>query len=122
MGTKPRIKSSVVIAKLLDSEGFSDHVQNIVERYWMKNICTHGARKSVRKLDLEVGAMCKKLTDAEKLILGKFISLHKRMSFDSGLNIGLTCFARKHDKEYFLPELEDGSVAAAPSEVKGEGD
>lgn len=99
---KKPLRSSVAIARLLDSEGFSDHVENIVERYWMKNICGHGARRRYRKMDKEVGEMCKKLTDAEKLVLGKFIALHKRMSFDTGLRIGLTTFARKVDKEYAM--------------------
>jgi hypothetical protein len=98
-----RIGSSVHIARLLDSEGFSDHIGNMVERYWVRNIARN--RKRHRKLDADVAEICKRLTDGEKLILGKFIALHKRMSFDTGLRIGLTTFARKIDKEYQLNEV-----------------
>ena len=106
-----KMKSSVVIARLLGSEGFSDHVANMVERYWMKNICRPGGRKKYRKFEKEITVMCSKLTDAEKMILGKFISVHKRMSFDTGLSIGLSAFARKTDKEYILADAILGESA-----------
>jgi hypothetical protein len=96
-------KSSVVIAKLLGSEGFSEHVQNMVEKYWMRNVC-RGGRRKYRNLDKEITEMCKKLTDAEKLILGRFISLHKKMSFDTGLRIGLTTFAAKNAQDVMSEE------------------
>lgn len=114
--SKP-LRSSVVIAKLLKSEGFSDHVANMVERYWMKNIC-RGRRKKLN-LAKELGQLSLKLTDGEKLILGKFIAWHKRMSFDVGLRIGLTAFARKLDKEYALIETahEDSEPSGESSNV-----
>lgn len=98
MATRKRLHSSVVIAKMLKSEGFSDHVANEVERYWMKNIA-RGTRR-VRNLDKNMSEVMKKLDDGEKLIVGKFISMHKRQSFDTGLRIGLTAFAVKNDKEF----------------------
>jgi hypothetical protein len=107
------IRSSVVIAKHLHSEGFSDHVANMVEKYWMRNICHGRHKKRYRKYEKEIAAMCSKLTDAEKMILGKFIAWHKRMSFDTGLNIGLTCFARKESREY-VPE--ERLVAEEPAD------
>jgi len=99
----PKLHSSVAIAKLLDSEGFNDHVQNMVEKYWL-NIVKASARKKHRRLERSIADMCKKLDDGEKLILGKFISMHKAMSFQTGLRIGLTAFACKHDKTF---EVED---------------
>lgn len=105
------IKSSVVIAKLLDSEGFNEHVQNMVERYWLHTV-NAAARKKHRRLDRDITEMCKKLTDGEKLILGKFISMHKAMSFQTGLRIGLTAFACKCNREY--EAVEDGANAANP--------
>lgn len=96
------IKSSVVIAKLLASEGFSDHVQNLVEKYWLRSICWPGRRKSYRRLDRSLAELAAKLTEAEKMILGKFISLHKTMSFDTGMRIGLMAFATKRDREWEL--------------------
>lgn len=106
-----RLKSSVVIAKLLASEGFNDRVQNMVEKYWLQKVCNPAGRKKHRRLDRDVAEMCKKLTDGEKLVLGKFISMHKAMSFQTGLRIGLTAFACKHDKEYEVEE--DARVSAA---------
>lgn len=111
--TGNRLRSSVVIAQLLDSEGFSDHVANIVEKYWLKNICKGSMRKRHRKFEQDITAMCRKLTDGERMILGKFISMHKRMSFDTGLRIGLTTFARKIDKEYVLADAITGETAIA---------
>lgn len=102
------VRSAAVIARAMHAQGFSDAVGNMVEKYWMRNICNPRGRKRIRKLDAEVHAMCKKLTDAERLILGKFISLHKRMSFDTGLRIGLTAFAHKTDKEYQMLQSEFG--------------
>jgi hypothetical protein len=111
-----RMNSSVVIARLLDSEGFSEFAQNATERYWMRSICDPRRRRKYRKLDKELSAIAEKLTDAEKLILGKFISLHKRMAFDTGLRIGLTAFARKHDKEYQLLDLAEQSASGGTEE------
>lgn len=105
MRMKP-VKSAAVIARALHAQGFSDAVGNMVEKYWMHNICNPRGKKRVRKLDREIHEMCKKLTDAEKLILGKFISLHKRMSFDTGLRMGIVAFARKTDKEFQMVEME----------------
>jgi hypothetical protein len=110
-----RRKSSVVIAKLLDSEGFNDHVQNLVEKYWL-NVVSSAARKKHRRLERNIAEMCKKLDDGEKLILGKFISMHKAMSFQTGLRIGLTAFACKHDKTYEVENDEREKPTAAEGE------
>jgi len=101
-----QLRSAVVIAKLLDTEGFSDHVANQVEKYWL-HIVNSSARKKHRRLERNIGEMCKKLDDGEKLILGKFISMHKAMSFQTGLRIGLTTFAQKCDKTFEADELPD---------------
>jgi len=93
------IKSAAVIARLLITEGFSDHLGNQIEKYWMRNICHGASKRRYRKFDKEISEMLKKLTDAERLVLGKWISYHKAMSFDTGLRIGLTAFAKKNDKE-----------------------
>ena len=100
------IRSSVVIAKVLDSEGFNEHVQNQVEKYWL-HISGPAARKKHRRLDRDIAEMCKKLTDGEKLVLGKFISMHKAMSFQTGLRIGLTAFACKCDKSYEVADMKE---------------
>lgn len=108
------MRSAIVVAKLLKCDGFTDHTGNIIEKYWLKNICHPGGKKKYRKYEREVTELCKKLTDAERMILGKFISTHKAMSFDAGLRIGLTAFARKGDKEYAMVETDEAERKAAP--------
>jgi hypothetical protein len=115
-----RLKSAVVIAKLLDAEGFSDHVANQVEKYWL-HVVNASARKKHRRLERNIAEMCKKFDDGEKLILGKFISMHKAMSFQTGLRIGLTAFACKHNIDVPVDDLHNEPVAAHSSDQrKGE--
>ena len=107
------IKSSVVIAKLLASEGFSDNVSQAVESYYRRRAgLTERQKKSIVRLREELTEMCLKLTEGEKLVLGKFIGLQKKMSFDTGLKIGLTCFANDNAKD----------VESEYAEVTDEGD
>ncbi|MBZ5533064.1 MAG: hypothetical protein LAO20_16665 [Acidobacteriia bacterium] len=90
------IKSSVVIAKLLCSEGFTDHLGNQIEKYWKTSIMRGGARRKIARLEKEFSdAMTAKLDMKERLLLGRFIALHKRMSFDTALRIGLQAFQMK---------------------------
>lgn len=99
-GHKNQLRSSVVIAKLLDSEGFTDFTANQVEKYWRKNIggLTSRQKNKLEKIDGEVSEFMKDKTEAERLLIGRFIGLHKKMSFDVGLRIGITAFAVKNDK------------------------
>lgn len=90
------IKSSVVIAKLLCSEGFTDHLGNQIEKYWKTSIMRNQARRKIAKLEREFSEMIQaKMNAKEKLLLGRFISLHRRMSFDTGLRIGIQAFQMK---------------------------
>src|SRR5882672_10840300 len=80
--------TSAVLARLLDSEGFSDHVANQVEGYWRRS----NAQKDLAHIEYlkrGIAALAQKLTDDEKMIMGKFVSLHMRMGFDTGLRMGL---------------------------------
>lgn len=45
------IKSSVVIAKLLSSEGFTDHVGNQVEKYWKQSVMRYQAKRKIARLE-----------------------------------------------------------------------
>jgi hypothetical protein len=80
--------TSAVLARLLDAEGFSDHVANQVEGYWRRS----SAQKDLAHIEYlkrGIAALAQKLTDDEKMIMGKFVSLHMRMGFDTGLRMGL---------------------------------
>lgn len=88
---KPRVNSAVVIARLLGTEGFTDHVAAQVKRYWMhRSGLTDRQRKSIERLKKEFGLiMNDKLGEGERLIVGKYLGLLMRMQFDTGLKIGL---------------------------------
>ena len=95
-----KINSAVVIAKLLATEGFTDFVANEVEKYWRKKSgLTDRQQKSLQLLDIEFTDIMKSLTKAQCLVVGKFIGLHKKMSFDTGLKIGLQAIAQNHAKD-----------------------
>ncbi len=88
---KPRVNSAVVIARLLGTEGFTDHVAAQVKRYWMhRSGLTDRQRRSIERLKKEFGViMNDKLGEGERLIVGKYFGLLMRMQFDTGLKIGL---------------------------------
>jgi hypothetical protein len=101
------IRSSVVIAKLLASEGFTDFVGNAVEKYWKTCVMRNQSRRKIAKLEKEFSEIITgKLDMKERLLLGRFIALHKRMSFDTGLRIGIQAFAVKTDKQVESDERE----------------
>lgn len=111
-------RSSVVIAKLLGSEGFSDHVANMVEKYWLRTILRgRGKARNLEKAFSE--QVVPKLNDGDKLILGKFISLHKKMSFDVGIRIGLTAFSQKGD---FVAAPMEAELARLRTELEEQRD
>jgi hypothetical protein len=99
-------RSAVVIARLLATEGFTDHTANQVERYWKeKSGLNRRQQRQISRLEDEISALAKDLSVTQRLALGRFIGLHKKMSFDAGLKIGLQAFAQRMDK---LIEGEDG--------------
>lgn len=92
--------SAVVIGRLLCAEGFTDRLAHMIEKYWKTSVM-HGGRRTLsrmERMDSEISELCKNMTEAQKLLLGRFIGLHKRMSFDAGLRIGLAAYAVKVDK------------------------
>ena len=100
-----RVNSAVVIARLLSTEGFSDRVSNHIEKYFKKNSSlSYRQKKQLDRLEKELSDMCMKLTEGEKQVLGRFIGLHKKMSFHVGLKIGLTSWACKNSKQVDVDE------------------
>ncbi len=94
-----QINSAVVVARLLHAEGFSDYVANQVESYWRRNSgLTEIQKRGIEKLDKGIARITAGMSEKDKQILGKFIGLHKHMSFDTGLRIGLTAHAVKRAK------------------------
>lgn len=98
-GKKKPLRSAVVIAKHLSTEGFNDHVAGMVEKYW-KQSCglSDRQRRQIAKLEKELTRVCGEMPAGDRLVLGRFIGLHKKMSFDTGLRIGIQAFAVRTDK------------------------
>jgi phage host-nuclease inhibitor protein Gam len=99
-----QINSAVVIAKLLSTEGFSDHTANQVERYWKRaTALTERQKAQIERMEAAIADWCKDMPADKRLLLGKFIGLHKKMAFDTGIRIGLTCCAVKNAEGVTLP-------------------
>jgi hypothetical protein len=92
---KPRaVNSAVVIAKLLDTEGFTDFTANRVENWWKHNrVQTDGQRRRVEKLEDAFSKFAADLTQQERYLLGKFIGMKCKQNFECGIAIGLTVAA-----------------------------
>ena len=94
MSRKRPLNSAVVIAQLLDCEGFTSHTAQQVKRYWMRNAgLTKRQQHQIVGLKCKLSELCGKLDEGDKLVLGRFIGLQKKLSFDTGLRIGLTALA-----------------------------
>ena len=102
MSDGKRLKSAIVIAKLLDCEGFTDYTANQVERYWKQNAnLTDRQRRSLARVERALSELAKGLSEGDRRVLGKFVGLHKKMAFETGLRMGLTCMAVRNGREYF---------------------
>ena len=82
--------SACVLAKLLATEGWTDYLANGVEQYWRnKSGLTERQRRQIERLDKEVSRIMAAAQEGDRRIIGRFIGLHKKMSFETGLRIGL---------------------------------
>jgi len=84
--------SAIIVARLLDTEGFSSHVASQVKRYALKN-ARRDQVKRYREVKAEFSEIMQKLTKGERMIVGAYIRILKGMSFDTALKIGLTAHA-----------------------------
>lgn len=89
--------TSAVLARMLDAEGFSDHVANQVQGYWQR-ANTDKDMAEVERLRLGISHLTREMSEADRKLLGQFIGLHLKMGFDSGLRMGLAVrFVREPD-------------------------
>ena len=91
MATK-EFRSSVVIAKLLDSEGFTARVANGVRKYnkqYLKSAGQKLIRYEKSKQAFSQLLKDKSFTDGDKAILGRFMATFAAYNFNTGLTIGL---------------------------------
>lgn len=87
---KPPINTSAKLARLLRAEGWTDHLANECDRYVRRNRVL--SVRQLRQADRIEEAM-RKVTDAmsegDKMVLGRFVGLHKGFAFEAGLRTGL---------------------------------
>lgn len=85
--------NAVAVAKLLGTEGFSPHVAGLVRLYCLRNTSTPEQRRRFFRTKKAWSEIVKeKLTDGDRMVLGKFIGCLQAMAFDTGLRVGLTAF------------------------------
>jgi len=105
---KPRVNSAVVIARLLGTEGFTDHVAAQVKRYWMhRSGLTERQRKSIERLKKEFGEIMHGLNEGQRLIVGKYVGLLMRMQFDTSLKIGIQSLLTQNGNHDIDIEMHD---------------
>ena len=99
--------SLAAIGTLLGGEGFTDHCAQMVKRYWLNRHVTRDKLRRVKQVkrafNEQVGS---KLSAADRLILGKFIALISKASFETGLRTGLMTLATEWgDSDFARDEL-----------------
>jgi hypothetical protein len=105
---KPRVNSAVVIARLLGTEGFTEHVASQVKRYWMhRSGLTERQRKSIARLKKEFGEIMHGMNEGQRLIIGKYFGLLMRMQFDTGLKIGIQALLTENGNKEIDGEIHD---------------
>jgi hypothetical protein len=106
--------SCAVIARLLAAEGFGDFEANAVENYWRKRSgLSDRQKRQIARLDKEIARIMANAPEGDRRIIGRFIGLHKKMSFDTGMRIGLMTLIWR------LGEEVDASFAAHTSIADG---
>ena len=103
---KPGNSSAIVVGKLLSTEGFTHHVANQIKRYALKN-ATPRQIKNHKEIKESFSEVMKKLNKPDKMIVGAYIKILTGMSLDTGLRIGLTCYAVDIDKNKEEPKHKD---------------
>src|ERR1035441_9591765 len=82
------INSSVVIARLLASEGYTSRVHSGIKRYASRQL-NESARRRYERICKTMSEVASKLSAGDRLVIGRFISWHSRLAVDAGLRIGL---------------------------------
>lgn len=91
---KKRPRSCLVLARLIDSEGFTAYTANQVKRYARERLLAQERilkkwekhRRIFGELIREKG-----FTEKDRLLLGRFMQMFAAQNFDAGLRVGLGC-------------------------------
>ena len=120
---RPRPKSLRVIAQMLGAEGFNENLARTVEYYALRrgNLTDRQVRQFAQ-LRAALSGVMQKLDVAERMIVGKFIHYQAKVSFDTGLKLGLISHVAKAAVECEMPEKTQDSSGAnggAPKQENG---
>lgn len=113
--------TSAVLARMLDSEGFSDHVANQVQGYWQR-ANTEKDVVEVERLRRGISHLTAAMSEADRKLLGQFIGLHMKMGFDAGLRMGLAVrLVREPDtaRQHFDPASDHKLATFSDSPDEG---
>lgn len=95
---KSPIRTSATLAKILKTEGWTDHLANEVERYIFGCVTTERQRRQAERVEAAFKReIVPRLSEGDRMVLGRFLSLKMAVGFDAGLRTGLG--ARIHQSE-----------------------
>jgi hypothetical protein len=86
--SSPRYKSSIVIARLLASEGYTPKITKALRHYAKRHFPAATLRKYER-VKRSLGEVTRNLSEGDRLVIGRFIAWQTRMAMDAGLRVGL---------------------------------
>lgn len=121
-------KSVTKVAQLLGAEGFTPHVASEIKRYWMRRSGLTGRQQRHIKARREaVSEIMSRLSESDRLVVGKYIGLLQKMAFDSGLKIGLMTLVTEcgermdKDGELVVTRMAPAEVERAIAERRARG-
>lgn len=102
------VPSARKIAELLCLSGWTPEAAGAIRRYWMyRTGLTERQVNQIRRLKTELSELAHGLTEGQRQVLGRFIGLQKKLSFDMGLRMGLATKAQDENVLVEPSEHED---------------
>lgn len=89
---KPKnCKSAVVLAQMIDAEGFTPVLASAIKRYEKRVLPPYMVRKIAERKRAFSEMVHLKLSEVDRIVLGKYLGHMAKMNFDAGLRVGLGC-------------------------------
>lgn len=88
---KPQTKSIVAVARMLGAEGFTQKTAGAVRRYVRRELPAAVARRRARAKKLFSEMVAAKLSEGDRLILGRYLSHFAGEHLMAGIRLGLGC-------------------------------
>lgn len=120
--TRPRkkkpINTSATLAKILKAEGWTDHLANEIERYVHGSVTTERQNRQAERIEEAFGRdVVPKLSQGDRMVVGRFVSLKMSAGFEAGLRTGLGARIHQSERSPTPDEVYDALVGtfAGPS-------